>query len=77
MCKYTYFEIYKVFNLNGYCDNVYTTLEDKMVIALTLVFPDWEKQFHVDLDVSHIAFGTILVQSEGEINHLVYFASSK
>ena len=48
-----------------------------MVIALTLVFPDWEKQFHVHLDVSHLAFGTILVQSEGEINHLVYVASSK
>jgi hypothetical protein len=38
------------------------TLKDKMVTTPILVFPDWEKTFHVHLDASAIELGTILVQ---------------
>jgi hypothetical protein len=49
-----------------------------MVSAPILVFPDWEKTFHVHVDASAIALGAILVQPrEGDLDHPIAFASRK
>jgi hypothetical protein len=49
-----------------------------MVTAPILVFPDWEKTFHVHVDASAIALGAILVQpGAGELDHPIAFASRK
>jgi hypothetical protein len=43
-----------------------------------LVFPDWNKEFHVHVDASSIALGVVMAQSgEGEIDHLLYFSRRK
>jgi hypothetical protein len=48
-----------------------------MVIAPILVFPDWEKEFHVHVcDASAIVLGAVLTQPrEGDIDHPIAFAS--
>jgi hypothetical protein len=37
----------------------FDTLKEKMVTTPILVFPDWEKTFHVHVDASSIALGAI------------------
>jgi hypothetical protein len=37
------------------------TLKEKMLTTPILVFPDWEKTFHVHVDASTIELGSILV----------------
>jgi hypothetical protein len=52
--------------------------KEKMVTAPILVFPDWEKTFHVHVDASAIALGAILVQpGAGDLDHPIAFASQK
>ena len=49
-----------------------------MVTAPILVFPDWNKEFHVHVNASSIALGTVLAQSgAGNIDHPISFASRK
>ena len=49
-----------------------------MVTAPILVFPDWNKEFHVHVDASSIALGIVWVQlGEGNIDHPIAFASRK
>jgi hypothetical protein len=49
-----------------------------MVTAPILVFPNWNKEFHVHVDASSIALGAVLEQpGEGDINHPLTFVSSK
>ena len=49
-----------------------------MVTAPILVFPDWNKEFHVHVDASSIALGTMLAQpGAGNIDHPISFASRK
>lgn len=36
--------------------------ENKMVTVPILVFLDWNKEFHVHVDVSHIVLGVVLAQ---------------
>ena len=49
-----------------------------MVIAPILVFPDWEKTFHVHVDASAIELGVVLVQpGAGDLDHPIAFASRK
>jgi len=53
-------------------------LKEKMVTTLILVFLDWKKEFHVHVDASSIAMGTMLIQvNEGELDHLIAFSSRK
>jgi len=53
-------------------------LKEKMVIASILVFPDYKKELHVDVDASCIVLGVLLTQAnEGEIDHPIAFASRK
>ena len=43
-----------------------------------LVFPDWNKEFHVHVDALSIALGVVLVHpGEGDIDHLIAFTSRK
>jgi hypothetical protein len=54
------------------------TLKEKMVIASILVFPYWEKTFHVHVDASAIALGSILAQpGVRDLDHLIAFVSRK
>jgi hypothetical protein len=54
------------------------TLKEKMVTAPILVFPDWEKTFHVHVDPSTITLGAIPTQpGTRELDHPIKFASRK
>jgi hypothetical protein len=54
------------------------TLKEKMVTTPLLVFPCWEKTFHVHVDASGITLGAILVQTGvGELDHPMAFASRR
>ena len=49
-----------------------------MASAPILVFPDWNKEFHVHVDASSIALGFFLAQpSEGDLDHPIAYASRK
>lgn len=50
----------------------------KIVTAPILVFPDWNKEFHVYVDASCIVLGIVLAQPGArEIDHPIAFASRK
>jgi hypothetical protein len=49
------------FQWNDECQHSLDILKEKMVTTPILVFPDWEKTFHVHVDASTIALGAILV----------------
>jgi hypothetical protein len=63
---------------NDKCQHDLDTLKKKMVTAPILVFPDWEKAFHVHVDASTIALRAILAQpGAGDLAHPIAFASRK
>jgi hypothetical protein len=54
------------------------TLKEKMVTTPILVFTDWGKTFHVHVDASTIALGSILAQTRaGDLDHPISFARRK
>ena len=60
------------------CQSSFETLKAKMASTPILVFPNWNKEFHVHVDTSSIALGVVLAQpGEGDIDHLISFASKK
>ena len=49
-----------------------------MVTVPILVFPDWEKEFHVHVDAYAITLGEILTHPrEADIDHPIAFARRK
>jgi hypothetical protein len=63
---------------NNECQNGLDTLKEKMVTAPILVFPDWEKTFHVHVNASAITLRAILAQpGVGDLDHPIAFASRK
>jgi hypothetical protein len=63
---------------NDECQHSLDTLKEKMVTAPILVFPDWEKTFHVHVDASTITLGAILAQpGAGDLDHSIAFARRK
>ena len=48
------------FQWNDECQQSLDILKDKMVTTPILVFPDWSKEFHVHVDASSIALGSVL-----------------
>jgi hypothetical protein len=50
------------FQWNEDCQQGLDTIKENMVTTPILVFPYWENTFHVNVDVSTIAIGEILVQ---------------
>jgi hypothetical protein len=60
------------------CQQSFDTLKQKMVIATSMVFPDWSKEFHVHVDASSISLRATLSQpGVGDIDHPLSFASRK
>jgi hypothetical protein len=54
------------------------TLKEKMVTTPILVFPYWEKTFHVHVDTSTITLGAILAQPGArDLYHSISFARKK
>jgi hypothetical protein len=48
------------------------------VTALILIFPDWKKEFHVDVDASSITLGVIISHlGEGNIDYTISFSRRK
>jgi hypothetical protein len=63
---------------NDACQHGLDTLKENMVTAPILVFPDWEKTFHVHVDALAIALGAILAQpGAGDLDHPIAFTSIK
>jgi hypothetical protein len=66
------------FQWNDECQHGLDTLKEMMVTALILVFPDWEKTFHMHVDASGIALGAILAQPRTrDLDHPIAFTSRK
>ena len=61
---------------NDECNRSLETLKEKMASTPILVFLKWDIEFHVHVDASCIALGTVLAQ-EGAvgIDHLITFTS--
>jgi hypothetical protein len=60
------------------CDKEFETLKEKLITTPILIFPNWEKEFHVHVDASGIALGAFLTQPrDGAMDHSLYFASRK
>ena len=60
------------------CQGSFNMLKTKMDTTPILVFQDWMKEFHVDVNASSTAMGVVLAKPcEGDINHPIYFASWK
>jgi hypothetical protein len=66
------------FQWNEDCQQGLDSLKENMVTTPILVILDWEKKFHVHVDASVIALGSILVQLEArDLDHPIAFASRK
>ena len=53
-------------------------LKGKMVIIPILVFPDWKKEFTLQVDASCIALRVVLTEvGGGELDHSIAFASRR
>ena len=66
------------FEWNHECQGSFDTLKAKMASSPILVFPDWNKEFHVHVHGSSIALGVVLAQpGEGDLDHPIEFASRK
>jgi len=48
---------------NEDCQKILDVLKGKMATTLILVFLDWDKEFHVHVDASCIAWGAVLTQA--------------
>ena len=60
------------------CQGSFDTLKAKMAFASILVFPYWNKEFHVHVDASSVVMGAVLTQpGEGDLDHPIAFASRK
>ena len=60
------------------CQGSFDTLKAKMDFAPILVFPNWNKEFHVHIDASSTAMGVIIVLlDEGDLDHPIAYASRK
>ena len=55
---------------NDECQHGLDTLKEKMVTAPILVFPDWEKAFHVHVDASTIALSYLGVTKSKRLGSL-------
>jgi len=69
---------YKGFRWTQYCDKAFDLLKQKMSTAPILTYANWKVEFHVHIDASIVALGTILTQlGKGKLDHPIYFSSHK
>ena len=67
-----------VFVWSQECRDSFEMLNAMMDSAPILVFPDWNKEFHVHVDASSIALGVVLTQiGEGDLDHSITLSSRK
>lgn len=60
------------------CQAAMNKLKERLVSAPILIYLDWNKMFHVHIDMSGIALGAVLTQpGEKNMDHLVYYDSRK
>ena len=60
------------------CQGSFDTLKAKMDSVPILVFPDWNKEFHVHVDASSVVLGVVLTKpGEGYLDQPIAFASRK
>ena len=59
------------------CQVALNKLKERLVSAPILVYPDWNKMFHVHIDASGIALGAVLEQPREKMDHPIYYASKK
>ena len=58
------------------CQGSFDTLKAKMASAPILVFPDWNKEFHVHVDASLVALEVLLTQPcEGDLDQPISYVS--
>lgn len=58
------------------CTRAFEELEVRLSIASILITPNWAKEFHVYVDASNIAIGSVLSQKDSKNHdHPLYFAS--
>ena len=56
------------------CQGSFDTLKAKMASAPILVFPNWNKEFHVHVDAFYTMLGVVLVQpGEGDLDHPIAY----
>lgn len=71
-------KIMEAFTWSKDCQAALNNLKDKLLSAPILVYPYWNKTFHVHIDASGITLGAVLAQpSEINMDHLVYYANRK
>ena len=69
---------YATFVWSQECQGSFDTLKAKMASAPVLVFPYWNKEFHVHVDASSDTLGVVLMQlGEGDLDHPIAFSSRK
>lgn len=52
------------FTWNDECDVAFKVLKEKLTSALILVYVDWNKQFHVNINALWVTLGAILAYLE-------------
>ena len=58
------------------CTHAFNTLKRKLVSAPIFIPPNWEKDFHIFVDASNVAIGSVLShKDEKGHDHPIYFAS--
>ena len=56
------------------CTQAFNTLKRNLVSTPKLVHPNWENDFHIFVDASNVAIGSLLSQKD-ERDHPIYFYS--
>lgn len=58
------------------CEQAFNQLRRALVTSPILVPPDWEKEFHVQVDASAYAIGSVLCQADSKgFDHTICYAS--
>jgi len=63
------------FHWNDECQVAFDKFKEKLSTAPVLRGPDWKFPFHISIDASDSAIGTVLGQKEDPVTHAIYFIS--
>ena len=65
------------FNWSEHCQQAFNQLKAIIASEPILKQPNWETIFHVHVNASGIALGSILAQPDGKMDFPIYFASRR
>jgi hypothetical protein len=69
---------YEAFRWTTECNKAFDTLKEKLGTTPTLIYPNWNIEFHVHMDALGVVLGAILAQPrEGNMDQPIYFSSIK